>query len=484
MQGKTLSIGLRAVLAIIAATLFVTSTWATAQEKVLHNFNNNGTDGVSPQAGLIVDGAGNSDGPTRGGGPFQHGKVFELTPAAGGGWTETVLHSFNNNGTDGYEPLAGLIFDAAGNLYGTTYVGGSYGYGTAFELTPAGGGTWNEKVLYSFASGSTAFYLTSGLIFDGAGNLYGTTLGGQGGSVFELTPTAGGGWTEKVLHSFGNGTDGEDPQAGLIFDAAGNLYGTTIAGGTYGGGTAFELTPAAGGGWTEQVLLNFDGTDGQHPYGALIFDAAGNLYGTTSYGGTYDYGTVFELTPAAGGGWTETVLHNFNDNGTDGYWPYAGLIFDAVGNLYGTTYGGGVYTSCTNGSFLGCGTVFELTPTAGGGWTEKVLHSFGNGTDGEDPQAGLIFDAAGNLYGTTIAGGTYGGGTAFELTPAAGGGWTEQVLLNFDGTDGQHPYGALIFDAAGNLYGTTSYGGTYDYGTVFELTPAAGGGWTETVLHN
>src|ERR1017187_5420046 len=428
MQGKTLSIGLRAVLAIIAATLFVTSTWATAQEKVLHNFN--------------------------------------------------------NNGTEGYEPLAGLIFDAAGNLHGTTYVGGSYGYGTAFELTPAGGGTWNEKVLYSFASGSTAFYLTSGLIFDGAGNLYGTTLGGQGGSVFELTPTAGGGWTEKVLHSFGNGTDGEDPQAGLIFDAAGNLYGTTIAGGTYGGGTAFELTPAAGGGWTEQVLLNFDGTDGQHPYGALIFDAAGNLYGTTSYGGTYDYGTVFELTPAAGGGWTETVLHNFNDNGTDGYWPYAGLIFDAVGNLYGTTYGGGVYTSCTNGSFLGCGTVFELTPTAGGGWTEKVLHSFGNGTDGEDPQAGLIFDAAGNLYGTTIAGGTYGGGTAFELTPAAGGGWTEQVLLNFDGTDGQHPYGALIFDAAGNLYGTTSYGGTYDYGTVFELTPAAGGGWTETVLHN
>jgi uncharacterized repeat protein (TIGR03803 family) len=168
------------------------------------------------------------------------------------------------------------------------------------------------------------------------------------------------------------------------------------------------------------VLLNFDGTDGQYPYGALIFDAAGNLYGTTSYGGTYDYGTVFELTPAAGGGWTETVLHNFNDNGTDGYWPYAGLIFDAVGNLYGTTYGGGVYTSCTNGSFLGCGTVFELTPTAGGGWTEKVLHSFGNGTDGEDPQAGLIFDAAGNLYGTTYLGGTYyQWGTVFELQTVA-----------------------------------------------------------------
>src|ERR1019366_6634594 len=231
MQGKTLSIGLRAVLAIIAATLFVTSTWAAAQEQVLHSFG---------------------------------------------------------NGTDGNDPLGGLIFDASGNLYGTTLGGGTYGGGTVFELTPAGGGSWTETVLHNFDS---------------------------------------------------NGTDGFTPYAGLIFDSAGNLYGTTRWGGTYGGGTVFELTTAAGGGWTEQVLHSFDHnyTDGYYPQAGLIFDAAGNLYGTTSQGGTYVYwGTVFELTPAAGGDWTETVLHNFNQNGTDGYYPEAGLIFDAAGNLYGT----------------------------------------------------------------------------------------------------------------------------------------------------
>jgi uncharacterized repeat protein (TIGR03803 family) len=180
----------------------------------------------------------------------------------------------------------------------------------------------------------------------------------------------------------------------------------------------FELTPAAGGGWTEKVLHNFNenGTDGALPRAPLIFDAAGNLYGTTEYGGTYydsDLGTVFELTPTAGGGWTETVLHNFN--GTDGEFPYSSLIFDGAGNLYGTTSAGGTYSSCLSGYY--CGTVFELTPAAGGGWTETVLHSFGNGTDGYSPSAGLIFDAAGNLYGTTPHGGTYEGGTVFEVTP-------------------------------------------------------------------
>src|ERR1039458_9150522 len=371
MQGKTLSIGLRAVLAIIAATLFVTSTWATAQEKVLHNFNPNGTDGLQPYAGLIFDAAGNLYGTTGFGGTYRRGPVFELTPAGGGSWTETVLYSFGN-GTDGVTPYAGLIFDAVGNLYGTTFFGGTYRNGTVFELTPAAGGGWTEKVLHNFndnGTGADGANPYAGLVFDGAGNLYGTTQSGGTnsgwGTVFELTPTAGGSWTEKVLYNFcsqANCTDGGSPEGGLIFDAAGNLYGTTVEGGTGGSwGAVFELTPAAGGGWTEQVLLTFDGTDGQYPYGGLIFDAAGNLYGTASYGGTYDYGTVFELMPSRGGGWTETVLHNFNDNGTDGYWPFAGLTFDAVGNLYGTTYGGGVYTSCTNGSFLGCGTVFELT---------------------------------------------------------------------------------------------------------------------------
>jgi uncharacterized repeat protein (TIGR03803 family) len=210
--------------------------------------------------------------------------------------------------------------------------------------------------------------------------------------VFELTPTAGGGWTEKVLYSFGNGTDGAYPLAGLIFDAARNLYGTTSGGGTYGDGTVFELTPAGGGGWTEKVLYSFgNGTDGSDPWAGLIFDAVGNLYGTTYGGGTYNYGTVFELTPTAGGGWTEKVLHNFNYNGTDGDYPYAGLIFDAARNLYGTTLGGGTYNS---------GTVFRVN-AVGGRVRVQVLHSFGNGTAGWEPYAGLIFDAVGNLYGTT-----------------------------------------------------------------------------------
>jgi uncharacterized repeat protein (TIGR03803 family) len=416
MRGNRLPIGLRAALAIFAAAVLMTSTWAAAQEKVLYNFGN-GTDGVAPQAGLVMDAAGNLYGTTYNGGTYNYGTVFELTPAAGGGWTEMVLHNFNNDGVDGAYPQAGLIFDAAGNLYGTTHSGGTHNAscsndcGTVFELTPSAGGTWTEKVLYDFYSIRTdGAFPASSLIFDGAGNLYGTTIfggasGAGNGTVFELTPAAGGGWTERVLYSFG--ADGIWPYAGLIFDAAGNLYGTTSFGGTVGWGTVFELTPAAGGGWTEQVLHNFLGySDGETPYAGLIIDAVGNLYGTTSSGGTYGMGTVFELSPTAGGGWTEQVLHTFNF--TDGNAPYAGLIFDVAGNLYGTTGGGSSY---------GDGTVFELTPTAGGGWTEKVVHSFGNGTDGIFPRADLIMDAAGNLYGTTNYGGTNNYGTAFEFTP-------------------------------------------------------------------
>ena len=191
-----------------------------------------------------------------------------------------------------------------------------------------------------------------------------------------------------------------------------------------GCGTVFEMTPKEGGGWTEKVLHNFgNGTDGAYPEAGLIFDAAGNLYGTTAYGGPHGYGTVFEMTPNGSGGWTEKVLHYFG-NGSDGLSPYSGLIFDAVGNLYGMTMGGG---SSDNG------TVFELTPSEGGNWTEKVLHNFGgyNGPNGCFPSSGLIFDAAGNLYGTTTQGGDHGVGIVFEMTPKVGGGWTEKTLHNF-----------------------------------------------------
>jgi uncharacterized repeat protein (TIGR03803 family) len=376
---------------------------------------------------------------------------------------DTVLHSFSNNGTDGIVPDGGVIFDAAGNLYGTTWAGGTYSAGTVYELTPAGGGGWTEQVLHSFGNGTDGAFLAAGLIFDTAGNLYGTTAGGgtySDGTVFELTPTAGGGWTEKVLYSFnGNGTDGYAPYSGLVFDAAGNLYGTAYYGGTYSRGTVFELTPQAGGTWTEQVLHSFgNGTDASAPFAGLTFDTAGNLYGTTEVGGTFNYGAVFELTPAAGGTWTEKVVYSFANNGTDGTVPKAGVIFDGAGNLYGTTSQGGTYN---------LGALFELTPAAGGTWTEQVLHSFGNGTDGANLYARLIFDGAGNLYGTTYQGGSYGGGTVFRLNAQG-----EVLLQSFSGNDGASPVAGLVLDGAGNLYGTTSSGGASHEGAVFEITSA------------
>ena len=386
-------------------------------------------------------------------------------------WHEKVLHSFGN-GLDGTFPTSGLIFDAAGNLYGTTYRGGSHNYGTVFELTPNGSGGWTSFLLHSFGSDGDGQQPWAGLIFDAAGNLYGTTLG-LDGAAFELMPNGGHQWTETALYRFGfnGGPDGQQPWASLVFDASGNLYGTTGEGGSFYVGTAFELTPNGSGSWTETQIYSFgNGSDGTTPVAGMIFDASGNLYGTTSAGGTYGFGTVFELTPNGSGSWTETVLYNFGP-APDGQEPLAGLVFDAAGNLYGTTeQGGNLGFPC--GTY-GCGTVFELTPNGSGGWTETILHRFGYGTDGLQPLYGsLIFDAAGNLYGTTREGGTYSTGTVFELMPNGDGSWTETVLYSFgNGMDGFYPFGSLTFDAAGNLYGTTDAGGTYDLGTVFELTP-------------
>lgn len=410
MRPKKLSIGLTAVLAIFTATLFTTTTRADAQERVLHSFGpNQGT----PAAGLILDAAGNLYGTTNSGGAYDRGTAFELTPALGGGWAKKILHSFHEDGKDGYSPFAGLILDAAGNLYGTTVAGGAYNSGTVFELMRTVGGSWRERVLHSFDDdGADGTDPNASLVFDAAGNLYGTTSAGgadNSGTVFELTPQTGGNWSENISHNFSNnGTDGTGPYASLVFDVVGNLYGTTERGGVYNDGTVFELAIASGGGWIETVLHDFgSGTDGEFPNAALTFDTAGNLYGTTPSGGAYTWGMAFELTPIAGENWTETVLHNFDPNGTDGLYPYASLIFDAVGNLYSTTSIGGAYNE---------GIVFELTP-AGGNWTETVLYSF-NKTDRNafNPQAGLIFNAAGNLYGTTHLGGIYGDGTVFEIT--------------------------------------------------------------------
>jgi uncharacterized repeat protein (TIGR03803 family) len=417
---KMLSIGLTAALAIFYATVFVPSASA-ATERVLHSFNTTGSNGEVPYSSLIFDTAGNLYGTTQGGGDGNEGTVFELMPRTGGGWTEKVLHRFQGNGTDGVVPYSNVIFDTAGNLYGTTTAGGAFGYGTVYELIPQAGGTWAEKILHSFDpnTGTDGYTPYAGLILDAAGNLYGTTTSGgtnfHYGTVFELKRNAGGGWTEKILHDFNeNGADGFVPYAGLVFDTAGNLYGTTLQGGTAQGsnasiGTVFELKHGAGGLWTEKVLHSFlvNGIDGNNVDGGVILDASGNLYGTTFFGGSNNNGTAFELTPGAGGVWTETLLHNFANNGTDGWGPNAGLVFDA-GNLYGTT---------THGGANGVGTVFELTPSAGT-WTESLPCIFSStGTDGEVPYAGLILDSTGNLYGTTGGGGAFGGGTVFEIEP-------------------------------------------------------------------
>lgn len=397
--------------------------------------------------------------------------------------TEKVLASFELNGKYGSAPVSSLTFDTTGNLYGTTSDGGAYTYGTVFELTPATAGGWTERVLHSFDYNGEEYdgqNPGAGLVFDGSGNLYGTTFDGGldsvGGTVFQLTPNPSGGWTEGLLHNFGNGTDGTNPSSNLIFDAAGNFYGTTATGGRnncgQNCGTVFELILQANGKWAEKVLHNFNGADGYELQAGLIFDAAGNLYGITTFGGAYGAGTAFELTPKPSGGWGEKILHSFNYSPTDGSSPIGGVIFDTAGNLYGTTYGGGAH---------GGGTVFELTPQPSGVWTKTLLHSF-DGTDGGNPSASLIFDAAGNLYGTTLYGGanlctfnqeTLGCGVVFELSrKVGGGGWKEKVLHNFidDGTDGFDPFSSLIFDVSGNLYGTTIGGGNGG-GTVYEVTP-------------
>jgi len=374
--------------------------------------------------------------------------------------SEKVLYAFQGGKQDGSEPLANLIFGSSGNLYGTTYTGGIYKDGTVLELTPKNG-QWTEKVLHIF-QGKYGSQPTAGLVVDKDGNLYGTLSNGgphNGGSVFELMPSNGE-WSLKVLHAFiDNGKDGVGPKGGLVFDFSGNLYGTTAVGGAFGLGTVFELLND--GEWTYKRLYSFNGKDGvSQPQAGLILDKAGNLYGTT-------YDSVFELM-RSGGKWIEKRLHQFKHNGYDGYECLSSLTMDTNGNLYGTTALGGADSSCDN--FAGCGTVFELTPNKNGTWAEKLLHSFHGKGDGYYPLAGLVSDSSGNLYGTTAGGGESndGYGVVFELTPNDGK-WTETVLYIFTGdADGGSPGAGLIFDSAGDLFGTTSGGGVGN-GVVFEI---------------
>ncbi|MGD0189823.1 MAG: choice-of-anchor tandem repeat GloVer-containing protein [Rhizomicrobium sp.] len=388
------------------------------------------------------------------------------TVSAHGG--EKVLHQFHG-GNDGASPSGGVIIDAKANFYGTTSNGGTGtkcddtipGCGTVYEIKKGGG----EKVLYSFQDGSDGAIPSGSLLLDSAGNLYGAAEGGGtsgDGVIFKLAPNE----TLSVLYTFQGGSDGYFPNGSLIADASGNLYGETWYGGNYNGsacavddsgcGTVFELQPNG----TKITLYAFQGgSDGDVPRGGLVADASGNLYGTTGGGGTcnveiYGCGTVFKI--ASGG--TESVLYAFQ-GGTDGQWPYGGVIIDGAGNLYGTTELGGSQ---------GAGTIFKIAPNG----TETVLYSFKGGKDGVDPQAGLVTDANGTLYGTTEYGGNSkclkngvtGCGTVFELTANG----EEKVLYTFNKSRGENPAAPLLLSGRNELYGTTTTGNG-NYGVVFSV---------------
>jgi uncharacterized repeat protein (TIGR03803 family) len=339
----------------------------------------------------------------------------------------------------------------------------------------------SESVVWAFGHANRE--PTSGLIADRSGNLYGEVSSGSG-VVYELSPPSrpGGAWSSTLIHRFFGGFYGCSPFDGLILDGAGNLYGIAGCGYNKGGGIVFELARPTkpGGAWTESVLYAFkpnsNGTgDGEYPHGRLAFDALGNLYGTTVYGGKTGYGAIYELSPPARRGqlWNETLLHNFARNDLQGYFPDHGVTLGAAGVIYGTA-----------GS-----NAFSLTPPgSGGSWTYSVIHTF-TGNDGDSPECELVFDASGNLYGTTEYGGVLGEGVVFELSPPARGhAWTEKVLYSFPkfAGDSGYIYAGVLLDGTGGVYGTSQVGGTLAEGTVFHLTPppSGNGEWTETISHS
>ncbi len=396
--------------------------------------------------------------------------------------TLTTLYNFTG-GADGGSPFSTLVKDKQGNLYGTTFAGGNVqgncnydfnngtGCGTVFELTPSGK-NWSYRVIYSFQGypndGGNPQY--EPLVFDKSGNLYGTTiLGGDltclpgppgCGTVFELTPSENG-WTDTLLYKFTwVDNDGAFPSPGLVFDKKGNLYGTTFNGGAHGYGAVYQITPS---GTRNEIYGFMNQANGGGPYGGVVLDKKGNLYGATSSGGSTECsggcGTVFKIAPDG----TETVLYSFT-GGSDGIWPWGGVTLDKYGNIYGTTSEGG-NTECGG---VGCGTVFKIAPDG----TETILHRFtysqDNYSEGASPRSSLVLDAKGNLYGTTYLGGSShfgsGCGTVFKIAPDG----TETILHDFNYSDGFAPWGLML--KSGTLYGTTESGGAYSWGTVFRLS--------------
>lgn len=382
--------------------------------------------------------------------------------------TEQVIYSFAGD-EDGEYADTDLVVDSAGNIYGTTVQGGDFSTGTVFELSPSGS-TWTHTVLYDFTGGADGGQPYKGVTLDAQGNLYGTTVvGGSGGIcaedgcgvVYKLTKS-GSTWTQTVIYNFTGGKDGYEPGAGLTFDKQGNLYGMTPVGGAFGAGVIYQLKPQSDGSWKFRVIHTFTGGNdgGSGSAGRLIFDSAGNIYGVATTGGANGDGTAFELTPN-GGGFKLKTLYSFKGQPDAGF-PYGAVIFDNSGNLYGTTY----YDGAND-----LGSVYKLS-NSGGVWSESVLYSFKGGKDGKSSISNLVLDSAGNLYGTSSEGGAQCScGTIFKLTNS-GGTWKESTVYQFKGTpDSGFAYNGMVVDSKGNFYGATVHGGTANEGAIYKFTP-------------
>lgn len=408
-----LSIGTVA-LVLLCALIFAELPAQAQTLSVLHSFTGGG-DGGYPYFGFTKDRAGNFYGAANVGGAYGKGVIFKLTHE-GNNWLITPLYSFKG-GNDGQSPIASPIFGPDGALYGNTTDGAcsSHGCGTVYRLAPTATAChsvlcpWNETVLYR-ASTDDGYAVTGQPVFDSAGNLYGTVAEGgtyYGGYVFELAPN-GDSWSSHVLYEFGvpmETLDCNDPDGGVVLDAAGNLYGTANTGCVDNNGGVWELS-RSGSGWTETIVRSFnDQTDGNNSFAGLTPDGHGNFFGTTNDLGPNGGGTVFELTPA-GQGWNFSVIWAFNQYDRNGRWPAAPVSLDVAGNIYGSTSGCLGYR----------GTVFELTQ-AGSAWTETVLYRFTGGNDGGDPSSNVVMDASGKLYGTASDDGGHNMGVIWQITP-------------------------------------------------------------------
>ena len=391
--------------------------------------------------------------------------VFALSLATVTAATTDVIYSFEED--EGEYADTDLETDSAGNIYGTTVLGGDFGSGTVFQLSHTGN-SWVHTVLHSFTGGADGGEPYKGVTLDGEGNLYGTAVtGGSGiceggcGVAYKLT-NSGGTWTQTVIHAFTGEDDGSGPGARVTVDGAGNVYGMAPTGGAYGLGTIYKIRQGQNGAWVLKVIHAFTGgADGATGSAGRMILRHGDLYGAATTGGTYGSGVVFELTPTQVGEWDFRTIYSFRGQ-PDGSFPYGALLFDASGNIYGTTYYGGANN---------IGAVYQLTPRTNGEWREKVLYSFQGGTDGNSPISNLVFDTARNLYGTTSEGGL-GTGTIFKLSPVGGGHWMETVVHMFQGPpDGAFSYNGMVVDPFGNFYGATVHGGDDDDGSIYKFTP-------------